>query len=120
MYIIERDQPGHFCCADRCEYFKHTDISRTENAADTVFCVSSVGLILATGPKSEFLDVIINGRRYEKINIASVLEVHVFDLESENRWAEIEGFRSNDVDEIKRKHSEFVNKYLQNAIDRYS
>ena len=119
LFVLERKVPGHFILADRCKYFQHTDISMSEHEEDTIFCISSIG---AMPPQSShdryFLPVLVDGQLYEKINATNIYETLVFDKELGNPWREIEGFRSNDLSEIKKKHQEFVNYYKQVANKR--
>ena len=75
MAIIQRDVPGHFCSADKCEYFEHTDISTSDHEEDTIYCVSSVGAMPAIEPYSLYTSLMIGGRVYEKINISTIYEI---------------------------------------------
>jgi hypothetical protein len=104
MKTIVRDVPGHCCISDRCSFYLHTDIveDNVKNAFDdTLYCVSLIG---------EYRD------GWNMLNASGkTYELMVFGKKTENPWSEIEVFLTNDKAEAISKHSELVNKYLQEA-----
>ena len=111
MKVLEQDHPGHFICADRCNYFRHTDISLTDDSKDTIFCVSSIGEMT---PQGTIYPTLMVGQ-WEKINCDTIYEIMVFDKTSDNSWSEIDQFRSNDKDKIIQMHEKFISEYVELA-----
>ena len=111
MKILEQDHPGHFCSADKCQYFRHTDISLTDDPKDTVFCISSIGEMT---PQGKIYPSLMVGQ-WEKINCDTIYEIMVFDKTSKTPWMEIRQFRSNDLEQIKIEHRRLIAKYLELA-----
>lgn len=87
-------RPGHFICADRCKFFRHTHVGR--------YCVSTVGDMHLTpdGPREE-----IGWRRF--------FETMVFDLKARGgvRWREKDASSYNDAHAAELGHEAMVKKW---------
>ena len=101
IHTVTRDVPGHFCAADYCHFFLHTDVvDDTIPAEDqTRFCVSAIGEYYPPGSNTA-----------QRVNLDSYYEIMVFDKLAQP-WGEIEGLRLDDKAEVVRKFQELVEKY---------
>ena len=90
--VIQIDSPGHFCCADRCEFFLHHHVGQ--------YCISTVGEFRETPD-----GIIVNVSLFHKY------ETMVFDLTSDARWYNIDCEYSDTREQAFAVHDAMIEKY---------